>query len=64
MLAYLIRQIYRLMTETLLSANGNIERIQLDAILSQSTSFREIRNKHPAVNNMDSICLQDFDDDD
>lgn len=43
LLAYLIRQIYRLMTETLLNAASNIDRNQLDRFLRENRkTYQEI----------------------
>ena len=42
LIGYLVRQIYRLMTETLLSASNNIERAQLEIIMNSRKGYKDI----------------------
>lgn len=61
LVAFLVRQLYRLMTETLLSATTNIDGHQLERFRFQNKHhFEEIERNCPAVNNACSICLQEF----
>jgi hypothetical protein len=61
LLAFLIRQIYRLMAETLLNAGASIDRMQLEQFLRQNrTTYQQIQIRYLAINNSCSICLIEF----
>lgn len=64
LLMYFVRQIYRLMTETLLSANTNIDHDNLNRFLDlNKASYELISRRYPRVNNSCSICLFEFEND-
>ena len=59
-MAYACRQVYRLMTETLLSASQNLEDSERNMINSMRRSFVDVRKEYADVSNTCSICLMEF----
>lgn len=58
--AYACRQIYRLMTETLLSANQNLEEEERTRILDMKKPFHQLKGEAEDVSATCSICLMEF----
>lgn len=56
----MIRHIYRLMTETLLTNVANLQRHEIDNILRNKKRFDEVQRIKPGVNTQCSICFLDF----
>jgi hypothetical protein len=63
LLVYACRQIYRLLTETLLSANQNLEDGERNLILGMKKPFSEVRKESLDVSGTCSICLMEFERD-
>lgn len=57
LILYATRQIYRLMTETLLSTNANLTPAELNQILSLKKPYVMIAEDQPDVSHTCSICL-------
>lgn len=60
LIAYMVRQIYRLMTETLLTDTNNMQRAEIESILNLKKPYRVLINGNPSINNQCSICYLDF----
>ena len=57
---YALRQIYRLMTETLLSTNANLQPSELNQILGMKKPYEQIEQEYQDVSKTCSICLVEF----